>query len=107
MSAEMSAGALEQLALCERARATTRTRPTSGCTLPWCTREAQRPGGLCAHHADMAREDPTAGELATLARWGWRRVSVGEWMDSQGKYRAHWRTALARIAADERRGDLA
>jgi len=40
----------------------------------------------------------------TLVRWGWRRAG-SEWLDSQGKYRQHWRAALHRIAADQRRGD--
>ena len=100
---ERSIGELEELALCERARLLPRRK--AGCSLPFCSREAGR-DGVCAHHADMAREDPTPAEMAKLDRWGWRRCSITAWTDSQCKYSLHWRQALARIAADEARGDL-
>lgn len=95
----LAPGAVEHLRLCDEAR------PAGyPCAAGSCRFRVAREGRRCAVHEDQAREDPSPADVDTLVRWGWRRAG-SEWLDSQGKYRQHWRSALHRIAADQRRGD--
>jgi hypothetical protein len=75
------------------------------CTLAWCTRPAIRAGETCAHHADLARTDPTEREVTLLVEWGWRVTFDGWWRDPSSGGRRHWREALACVRRDLIRGD--
>lgn len=81
-----SAGAVEQIALCERAHEEASSKP--------------RPA-----RASSAAE-PTAAELETLARWGWAKLTRGYWKDPSSGWRRKWDAALRIIAKGEARGDL-
>jgi len=83
---DLTPGTIEQLALCETAREEVAAK---------------------SPRARTARTlEPTEGEVATLERWGWVKLSGGFWKDPSSGSRRRWDSALKLIAKGDARGDL-